>query len=118
MKRILLLAGTLLASVNTAQADLVCLGTEPGFLMQIDQGQATFDYLGDGTFEILPPINETDILRSPRTMVLLTKQSRIPVRLEPRSCEALETLLPLTIEINVPTSNGGTVFRGCCIIRS
>ena len=117
MRKITAVTFCILISATQAQAIVLCLGVKPNFLMQIEGGLASFDYLGDGEFEILPPPDEADILRSPRSFVLLTGQTRIPVRTEPRSCTALETTLPLSIEINIQTSQGDTRFRGCCLVR-
>jgi len=110
-------AVAMLLGSGAARADLLCMGTDPGFLMQIDGNETSFDYLGDGRFEVLPPVDEADILRSTRSFVLVTSQTRLPMRIEPRACPVMQTELPLQIEINVPTSHGDTVFRGCCLIR-
>ncbi|MEM9395400.1 MAG: hypothetical protein AAGA38_16180 [Pseudomonadota bacterium] len=104
-------------SVGQAWSDVFCVGTDPEFRLHSSGEETRFDYLGVEVFELLPPIDETDIQRSARTSVMLNATKRIPVRLEPRTCEFQQTLLPIRIEINVPGKNGETVLRGCCLTR-
>lgn len=103
--------------VTPAAAQLLCMGTSPGFLMTIDGGTARFDYLGDGEFELLPPVAEDEVLRSTRTHVLLTAGGRIPVVLQQRRCPVLSITTPVSVEMLVDTDGGSSVFSGCCLLR-
>jgi hypothetical protein len=44
------------ATPSAANAvELHCLGRDPFFMMVLNTDTATFDYLGDGVFELTPP---------------------------------------------------------------
>ena len=96
---------------------LLCLGTEPRFLLAARPGEngaarATFDYLGDGTFDFAP-MPEPGLTFSRHT--LSTAGGPIDVFLEARACPALGMELPVTIQMGIPASGGIVTFLGCCL---
>jgi len=95
------------------RADWLCLGTEPGFMMTISGGAATFDYLGDGVYGMEPPVPSTPPEAASRHD-LVTGRQRITVFLEHRACQVLGTRLDVAIEIAIPTSIGLRPMTGCC----
>lgn len=100
-----------------ADATLLCMGTDPAFRMTITQGQAQIDHLGDGTFEVLPPVDDAEVLRGPRTHVVLTDQGRMPLFLDPRTCQTAAAQTPLRIEVRVAPTPDALTYRGCCVMR-
>ena len=96
---------------------LLCLGTQPPFLLAVRPGtdgaaQATFDYLGDGTFDFEPvPVPG---LPAPAYR-LDTAGGPIDVTLEARACPALGTEVPVTVRMAVPAGGGTVTYIGCCI---
>jgi hypothetical protein len=96
---------------------LLCLGTQPPFLLAVRPagdggGRATFDYLGDGTFEFRPMPRPG----LPRTGYRLeTAGGPLDVRLEARACPALGMSFPVTVRMAVPSAGGTVTYIGCCI---
>ena len=102
---------------GTATPPLLCLGTQPPFFLAIrptgeGRAAATFDYLGDGTFDFTP----TPVPGLPAPAYRLeTARGALDVTLEARACPALGTEFPVTARIGVPASGGTVTFLGCCI---
>jgi hypothetical protein len=107
----------LLCGAAPLMATVLCMGTGPAFLMTVAHGQAQFDYLGDGWFEVLPPVAPEEVLRGPRTHVLVTSTGRIPMLLTPGACPVQSITTPLGIELLVDTAEGKRSFVGCCLVR-
>ena len=50
-------ATLIIAQTGSAQAEaLLCMGIAPGFLMVVEGDTTTFDYLGDGDFDLDPAL--------------------------------------------------------------
>ncbi|MEL6168422.1 MAG: hypothetical protein AAFR35_07000 [Pseudomonadota bacterium] len=92
---------------------LFCVGTGPGFLMTIEEDAVAFDYLGDGSYGLDPPLSSRDFNFARHNLV--TAQETWPVFIEHRQCTALDATLPVSIEIAVPTSAGDAPLQGCCV---
>lgn len=117
MRSVIRLAGLVACLAAPASAELLCVGTDPHFLMTIDQGGVAFDYLGDGRFTLIPPVDESEVLRSTRTHILETDQGNLPLLIKPEACPVLTSETALSLEILVITSEGPRSFHGCCLIR-
>ena len=108
------LALLLLAAPVAAQAEprLMCLGSEPNFMLLVEGEAASFDYLGDGSFAFTPP---------PRPGLgysvhrLAAARTAFDVHLAETPCPALDTTLPVSVEVAVPTAAGLRPLRGCCL---
>ncbi|WP_424970064.1 hypothetical protein [Dinoroseobacter sp. S76] len=111
------LAGLVACLAAPASAELLCVGTDPHFLMTIEGGNVAFDHLGEGRFTLIPPVDESEVLRSTRTHILETDQGNLPLLIKPEACPVLTTETPLSLEILVITSEGPRSFYGCCLIR-
>jgi hypothetical protein len=114
---LVLALGALCASAAAQTPPLLCLGTEPRFLLAARPGadgaaRATFDYLGDGTFDFAP-MPEPGLTFSRHT--LSTAGGPIDVFLEARGCPALGMELPVTIQMGIPAAGGIVTFTGCCL---
>jgi hypothetical protein len=83
---------------------LLCLGTFPGFMMQIEGAEVMLDYLGDGTYTLEPELPDT--ITEFTRHELVTRRERWPVFVEARACPTQWKTLPIMIEIAIPTSSG------------
>ncbi len=114
--RIAALAGLItgLALPNAAMArKLLCQGSDPGFQLTIENGsEVAFDYLGDGTFTLDPPLPPV-ATRSDHS--LITARSAFDVTIETRRCRTLNATLPVRLEVRVPTAHGPTAMPACCL---
>ncbi|WP_424967461.1 hypothetical protein [Dinoroseobacter sp. S375] len=117
MRRLTASALLIASLASPASAALLCMGSDPHFLMTIDGGDVVFDPLGTDTLTLIPPVDESEVLRSTRTHILETPERNLPLLLKPESCQVLSTTLPLSLEILVNTDDGPRSFRGCCLIR-
>lgn len=107
-----LILALLLLPTSLCAETLLCLGTRPGWMMTIETDTVAFDYLGDGRYALDPPLESRDF--GFRTHDLVTARERWPVYLETRTCPSLRIMLPVSIEIAVPSSAGRLPMRGCC----
>lgn len=114
--RSLLFVLALIAPFPAAADRLLCLGTYPGFMMQVEGGEVMLDYLGDGVYELDPPLADT--VTGFTTHSLVTKRQRWPVYVEARACPTKWKTLPISIEIAVPTSAGQQPLNACCMVQS
>ncbi|MEL6205987.1 MAG: hypothetical protein AAFR47_11835 [Pseudomonadota bacterium] len=103
---------SLLATQAGAAVPLLCLGTGPQFILAVREDRATFDYLGDGTFDFSPAPTQ-DLGFSAH--VLETAGGPLDVFFEARACQAIGLDFPITVEVGVPTSSGISRFQGCCL---
>jgi len=84
-----------------AEVELHCIGLEPRFGMILYDDSARFDYLGDGTFELSPP---------------LSAGGPIPMFLERRACPSLAGVeLAYTLELGLPAFAGQIPASACCL---
>jgi hypothetical protein len=105
-----------LAAAPVAAADrLLCLGVSPRFVLTIEGAEVTFDYAGDGTFRLDPPLTGRYILY--RRHSLVTARQRWPLVLEARDCRVSTLTLPVRVEVRVPTAAGPVSYLGCCFWR-
>ncbi len=108
------LAAVSLPGLAAAETGLHCLGTRPGFMFSVEDGDTVrFDYLGDGRFGLEPALEAP--FDGFRRFVLVTAVERWDVYLETRACQVINMNLPLTLEVAVPTSSGLRPLTGCCI---
>jgi hypothetical protein len=103
----------LLTLAQPAMADrLLCLGTGPGFMLDLDGATARLDYLGDGIFPLSPDLS------LPRDAVarfeIGTHGGPVPVFVEPAECRILGATLAFRVEIGIETSRSGQPMTGCC----
>ncbi|MEM1079569.1 MAG: hypothetical protein AAGI09_13690 [Pseudomonadota bacterium] len=117
MRCLFSLVGILACLAGPASATLLCLGTDQHFLMTIDGGDVAFDYLDEERLTLVPPVDESEVLRSTRTYVLETGTRRLPLVIKPQACPVLTVQTPLSLEILVNTPDGLRSFQGCCLIR-
>ncbi|MFQ6552267.1 hypothetical protein AAD018_007975 [Aestuariibius insulae] len=114
--RTAILAGlaALVAWPQTAEArKLLCHGSDPGFSLTIENGsEVAFDYLGDGTFTLDPPLPPV-ATRSDHS--LITARSAFDVTIETRRCRTLSATLPVRLEVRVPTMDGPMSMPACCL---
>jgi hypothetical protein len=106
-------AGLAMASATAATAQgLHCLGTAPGFMLILEGATARFDYLGDGVFDVSPPL----ALPGPdlQRLTLSTFGGPLPLFVERAECEVLGITLAFSVEIGVQTSQGMQPMTGCC----
>ena len=108
----LLLMLTTQSADARADPSLLCLGTNPGFMFMVEEGNVVrFDYLGDGTYRLDPPLDERPGFGRHE---MVTRHDRWPVLIEDRACPILNGTMPVTVEIAVPTSAGMRPLTGCC----
>lgn len=100
-------------TVASAEA-LLCLGTSPAFMMVLDGDRATLDYLGDGQYQLDPPLPAGAPVSV--DLELVTGSGRWPVRIETRECRVARFTLPIRIELDLPASAGLLPLRACCKI--
>lgn len=111
------LAALLCLLPGLASADrLLCLGTFPGFMMQVDGTEVMLDYLGDGTYVLDPALPED--ITGFTSHELVTQRERWPVFVEARACPTKWKTLPISIEIAIPTSSGQRPLNACCFFRA
>ncbi len=96
-----------------AQAfEMHCLGREPAFMLVLNDETARFDYLGDGVFDLSPPLAAP--LENFTRTELSTAGGPIPVFIERRACQAFGILLPFSVELGIPAFAGQAPAIGCC----
>ncbi|NRB00714.1 MAG: hypothetical protein HRU32_12990 [Rhodobacteraceae bacterium] len=106
-------ATLIIAQTGSAQAEaLLCMGIAPGFLMVVEGDTTTFDYLGDGDFDLDPALPLA--ISGGFGTRLKTAGGDIPVYIEERACRVVGIDLPIRIELGIDTSAGFTPFAGCC----
>ncbi|WP_442639519.1 hypothetical protein [Roseicyclus sp.] len=112
MVRILLAALLALVPLPLVAQTLHCLGRDPRFMLVIEEGDALFDYLGDATFAVAPPLAAPlgDFLR----FEIATHGGPVPVFIERASCPILGTELAFRVEIGIETPRGAAPMTGCC----
>lgn len=99
--------------------ELHCIGTDRFFNLLMIDDEARFDYLGDGRFDLAPPLPQElpDFLR----FSLMTYGGPIPVYLERTACpvEIGTTVLQLEfrVELGIDSSIGIQPMRGCCLLE-
>jgi len=97
-----------------AAVELHCLGLEPRFGLVLYEDTARFDYLGDGTFALDPPLAAP--LAAFTRVDLLSGGGPIPIFLERRACPSLAGVdLDYTLEIGLPAFSGQRPASGCCL---
>lgn len=106
-------AGITELSAESRGDSLRCLGTQPGFMVELAGRQGRFDYLGDGTFELNP---ELDLDRDYAGYFLHTYSTDIPLYLNRDACPMFRATLPYRIELVVRTSAGPVAMVGCCVL--
>jgi hypothetical protein len=111
----LLLAAPSLAVTQPAGGSLECLGRDPGFMLSASGSEVRLDYLGDGVFELDPPLASPDFTF--RRHALRTSRELWSVYFEARDCSAFGATLDYAVEIAVPTASGLRPLRGCCVWR-
>lgn len=97
-----------------AEVELHCLGLEPRFGMILYEDTARFDYLGDGTFALSPPLSAPldDFTR----VDLLSAGGPVPLFLERRPCPSLAGVaLAYTLELGLPAFAGQVPASACCL---
>ena len=92
---------------------LVCLGSTPRFALTVKRDVVTFDYLGDGTFRLDPPLTSPDVVYQRHS--LITRRQIWPVVLEERACGIQSLSFPMRIELRAPVNGGTQSFFGCCL---
>lgn len=92
--------------------ELHCLGRDPGFMLVITDATARLDYLGDGVFEVTPPL--PDPLPDFSSHALTTAGGDLPVFIERRACETFGITLPFAVELGIPAFAGRRPAMGCC----
>ena len=93
--------------------ELQCLGRDPFFMMVLSEETATFDYLGDGVFDLDVPLSAP--LGDFTQTALMTAGGPVPVFIERRSCDSMMGVsLPFAVEIGIPAFAGQRPANGCC----
>lgn len=92
---------------------LLCLGQNAPFMFDGTGDAARFDYLGDGTFEIDPPLPARRDDFSRHELVTLAK--RLPLYLDTTPCRMFGRDMGQRIEIVVRSAAGPKPLAGCCI---
>jgi hypothetical protein len=102
------------ATPSAANAvELHCLGRDPFFMMVLNTDTATFNYLGDGVFELDPALSAP--LGDFEQTALMTAGGPVPVFLERRECTSMMGVsLPFAIEVGIPAFAGQRPANGCC----
>lgn len=108
--------GLALSALPAGAERLLCLGTTADFMMVIEGDSTSFDYLGDGTFPLDPPLPQR--LTGTHKTDLVAAHARIPVTLEERACRAIGVELPVGIALGIDTASGPQVVSGCCQRRA
>lgn len=81
-------------------------------MLVLSQTTARLDYLGDGVFDVTPPVPQ-DIPTFTRHS-LVTAGGALPVFVERRPCEVLGLTLPFAVELGLPANGGRVPANGCC----
>ena len=103
----------LLALAQPAAADrLLCLGTAPGFMMDLEGVTARFDYLGDAVFPLSPALVLPDDVVA--RFEIGTHGGPVPIYVERTECRVLGATLAFRVEIGIETSRGAAPMTGCC----
>lgn len=118
MVRIGLVLGLLFASgpILAGAPQLLCLGASPKFVLTARGDEVTFDYNGDGTYRLEPPLRAPGMAYQRHDLV--TKAARWPLSLDARECRIATLVLPLRVEVRVPTDLGVQRFLGCCLWKT
>jgi hypothetical protein len=118
MVRISLLLALLSSAAPTvaSEPELLCLGLSPKFVLTARGAEVTFDYNGDGTYRLEPPLRAPGLAYQRHELV--TRAARWPLSLDARDCRISTLVLPLRVEIRVPTDRGQQRFLGCCLWKS
>ena len=110
------LAATPATPASADEVGLQCLGRDPLFMLVMEGETARFDYLGDGVFDLNPPVlgplgdfTQTD---------LMAAGGPVPIFIERRTCEAMGVSLPFAVEIGIPAFAGQRPATGCCTITN
>jgi hypothetical protein len=108
------LAGVLAAGAARAEAvSLVCVGLAPRFALSVTGAAVRFDYLGDGTFRLEPPLTVPRVVY--QRFSLITRRQTWPVVLEERACRIRSLSFPMRIELRAPSNGATRSFFGCCL---
>ncbi len=92
---------------------LLCLGIAPRFALTVQSDVVTFDYLGDGTFRLDPPLTSSDVVYQRHS--LITRRQVWPVVLEKRDCGIRNLDFPMRMELRAPVNGATQSFFGCCL---
>lgn len=96
----------------THAVGLLCLGTDPGFMMVVTDDEASLDYLGDGRFSVDPALPAPLLAYSRHS--LTTAGGPLPVFIERRACQVAGIELPFVVELGLPSNGALRPARGCC----
>jgi hypothetical protein len=108
------LAVVMAAGAAAAQpVPLMCIGTSPMFALSVTGAEVRFDYLGDGTFRLDPPLTVPRVVYQRFTLV--TRRQAWPVVLEERTCRIRSLEFPMRIELRAPSNGATRSFFGCCL---
>lgn len=77
--------------------------------------EVRFDYLGDGTFRLEPPLTQAGSLASRHELVAAA--ARMPMFLSRTPCQIAGVTLPETVEVVVRSASGPRTMSGCCLRR-
>lgn len=98
------------------EPELLCLGLAPKFVLTARGAEVTFDYNGDGTYRLEPPLRAPGLAYQRHDLV--TQAARWPLSLDARDCRIATLVLPLRVEVRVPTDRGVQPFLGCCLWKT
>jgi hypothetical protein len=112
MARILLASLLALLPLPLAAQTLRCHGPGARFMPGIEEGDAFFDYLGDATFAVAPPVEAPpgNFLR----FEIAHHGGPVPIFIERAACPLLGTDLAFRGEIGIETPRGAAPMTGCC----
>ena len=109
----------LLASAGPSVAgdgQLLCIGLSPKFVLTARGTEVTFDYNGDGTYRLEPPLRPPGLAYQRHDLV--TRTARWPLSIDARDCRMATLVLTLRVEVRVPTDRGVQRFLGCCLWKT
>jgi hypothetical protein len=106
------LALLLVTATPAPAATLHCLGGPPGLMLTLSSGTARLDYLGDGRFDLVPPLETLPEAFAAHDIV--TAGGPLPVYLSRETCRIFGLDLPFAVELGIPTDEGRSPVRGCC----
>lgn len=102
--------------MRAQEHQLLCLGLSPTFVLTARGEDVTFDYNGDGTYRLEPPLRPPGLAYQRHELV--TKAARWPLSLDSRDCRISTLVLPLRVEVRIPTDFGVQRFLGCCLWKT
>jgi len=101
-----------LMALPVQAAELHCIGQQPRFILLLDGDTARFDYLGDGEFDLSPPL--TGPLWNFTRLELQSFGGPIPIFIERRACTVMGIELAFTAEVALPAFSGQRPALACC----